>query len=297
MKKSVLVVVLAAISLFTKSVAQEGSIFPKGEKAPNVHHAGNVWLNELSPADSAFTFNITLATFDAGARLDWHLHPGGQILLITEGTGYYQERGKSKLVVRKGDVIKCLPGIEHWHGASPENGVTYLAASPVQKGKTVWLKKLTDEEYNAQQKTPGASSKISTDSEREILTLSREKWRWMSEKKVDTLADLFHEKSMFVHMGGSWGKQRELEVIKSGGIWYKKAEVYSASVNFIGNTAILLNDIDLVAVVGGNEVVNPFMVTEVYVKENGKWMMGSLTFSRLMRPVKLNINTSNNNKQ
>src|SRR5690606_8539720 len=108
----------------------------------------------------------------------------------------------------------------------------------------------------------------------------------MAEKKVDTLAGLFHDKSMFVHMGGSWGKQRELDVIRSGGIWYKRAEVYSASVNIIGNTAILLNDIDLLAAVGGNEVSNPFMVTEVYVKENGQWKMGSLTFSKLSRPLK-----------
>ena len=125
-------------------------------------------------------------------------------------------------------------------------------------------------------------------SEQEILSLSKNKWQWMADKKVDTLAVLFHEKSMFVHMGGSWGKEQEINVIKSGGIWYKKAEVYSASVNFIGNTAILLNDIDLVAVVGGNEVINPFMVTEVYIKENNKWKMGSLTFSRLARPVKMN---------
>ncbi|QNF33087.1 nuclear transport factor 2 family protein [Adhaeribacter swui] len=125
-------------------------------------------------------------------------------------------------------------------------------------------------------------------SDQEILDLSKQKWQWMADKRVDTLADLFHEKSMFVHMGGSWGKERELEVIKSGNIWYKKADVYSASVNFIGNTAILLNEIDLVAVVGGNEVVNPFMVTEVYVKENGQWQMGSLTFSRLTRSVKNN---------
>ena len=85
----------------------------------------------------------------------------------------------------------------------------------------------------------------------------------------------------------SWGKVQEIDVIKSGNIWYKKAEVYSVLVNIIDNTAILLNDIHLVAVVGGNEVINPFMVTEVYIKENGKWTMGSLTFSRLMRPVKL----------
>jgi len=109
----------------------------------------------------------------------------------------------------------------------------------------------------------------------------------MSDKKVDTLNALFDEKAMFVHMGGTWGKTRELEVIKSGMIWYKKAEIYSSSVDIFGNTAILLNDIDLLAVVGGNEVTNPFMVTEVYLKENGKWKMGSLTFSHLMRPVKM----------
>jgi len=127
----------------------------------------------------------------------------------------------------------------------------------------------------------------------EIINLSKQKWLWMADKNVDSLSQLFDDKSMFVHMGGSWGKIQELNTIKSGMIWYKKAEVYSASVNMFGNTAILLNDIDLVAVVGGNEVTNPFMVTEVYLKENGKWKMGSLTFSHLMRPVKLKSNTNN----
>ncbi|MBO0935880.1 nuclear transport factor 2 family protein [Fibrella sp. HMF5335] len=123
--------------------------------------------------------------------------------------------------------------------------------------------------------------------EQAVINLSKDKWQWMADKNVDKLATLFDDKSMFVHMGGSWGKQQELNVIKGGGIWYKKAEVYSTTVNSIGNTAILLSDIDLVAVVGGNEVVNPFMVTEVYVNQNGKWTMGSLSFSKLMRPVKL----------
>jgi hypothetical protein len=124
--------------------------------------------------------------------------------------------------------------------------------------------------------------------EQEVINLSKQKWLWMADKKVDTLNSLFDDRAVFVHMGGTWGKPQELDVIKSGGIWYKKAEIYSASVNIFGNTAILLNDIDLLAVVGGNEVTNPFMVTEVYIKENGKWKMGSLTFSHLMRPVKLN---------
>lgn len=126
-----------------------------------------------------------------------------------------------------------------------------------------------------------------TPEQEELIKLSKQKWDWMAEKNVDALNILFDEKSMFIHMGGSWGKEPELATIKSGGIWYKKAEVYSVIVNLFGNTAILLNDIDLVAVVGGNEVVNPFMVTEVYIKENNKWKMGSLTFSHLMRPVKM----------
>ena len=120
--------------------------------------------------------------------------------------------------------------------------------------------------------------------EQEIINLSKQKWLWMSEKKADTLAALFHEKSMFVHMGGSWGKEREVNVIKSGGIHYKKADVHEVSVNIIDNTAILLNRITLLAVVGGNEVTNPFMVTEVYIKENGKWTLGSLSFTRLVTP-------------
>ncbi|MCX2585354.1 nuclear transport factor 2 family protein [Pedobacter sp. MR22-3] len=123
--------------------------------------------------------------------------------------------------------------------------------------------------------------------EQELLDLSRKKWLWMADKNVDSLALLFDPKAMFVHMGGSWGTTQELNIIKSGGIHYKKAEVYSASVKIIDNTAILLNDIDLIAALGNNEVINPFMVTEVYIRKNGKWIMGSLTFSKLSRPVKL----------
>ncbi|GGH19146.1 nuclear transport factor 2 family protein [Mucilaginibacter phyllosphaerae] len=143
---------------------------------------------------------------------------------------------------------------------------------------------------HAQAKLPGSAAAGITKEEQEILDLSKTKWAWMAEKNTDALNGFFDEKCVFVHMGGSWGKAQELNVIKGGGIWYKKAEVYSASVNLFGNTAILLNDIDLLAVVGGNEVTHAFMVTEVYIKENGKWKMGSLTFSTLLRPVKMKNN-------
>jgi hypothetical protein len=150
------------------------------------------------------------------------------------------------------------------------------------------------------QQPPTESIKTSTNNtpeQQEVITLSKQKWQWMSDKNVDALSGLFDDKSMFIHMGGTWGKEQELNTIKSGGIWYKKAEVYAVIVNIFGNTAILLNDIDLVAEVGGREVTNPFMVTEVYLKENGKWKMGSLTFSHLRRPVKLNSDSSNNQQQ
>jgi len=119
--------------------------------------------------------------------------------------------------------------------------------------------------------------------EQEIVKLSKQKWDWMAEKKIEPLADLFHEKAVFVHMGGSWGAKQELDVIKGGGIHYKHAEIQETSVQIIGDTAILLSKIRLDAVVGGNEVSNPFTVTEVFVKVDGKWKLGSLSFTKLGR--------------
>ena len=120
--------------------------------------------------------------------------------------------------------------------------------------------------------------------EQEVLELSKEKWRWMSERNMETLDALFHEKSVFVHMGGSWGKEREMEIIKGGGIHYKQADIHEVSVNIIGATAVLLNRITLLAVVGGNEVINPFMVTEVYMQQEEDWKLVSLSFTKLLVP-------------
>jgi hypothetical protein len=120
--------------------------------------------------------------------------------------------------------------------------------------------------------------------EQEVINLSKEKWRWMSERKADSLDALFHEKAVFVHMGGTMTKEQELDVIKSGGIHYKKADIHEVSVNIIDTTAILLNRITLLAVVGGNEVINPFVVTEVYVRQSDTWTLASLSFTRLLTP-------------
>lgn len=131
------------------------------------------------------------------------------------------------------------------------------------------------------------NSQSFTKEEQELVTLSKQKWQWMAEKNTEPLSKLFEEKSMFVHMGGSWGKEQEINVIKSGNIWYKQTEAYNISVQMFNNTAVVLTDLDLVAMVGGNEAINPFMVTEVFVKVKNEWKLAQLTFSRLMRPVKL----------
>lgn len=125
---------------------------------------------------------------------------------------------------------------------------------------------------------------MGTNMEQEVINLSQQKWRWMSECNIDALAALFHEKAVFVHMGATMSKDEELAVIRSGGIHYKHVDIQEASVRLIGTTAILLNKIRLLAVVGGNEVTNPFVVTEVYVQQSDTWTLASLSFTRLITP-------------
>jgi hypothetical protein len=120
--------------------------------------------------------------------------------------------------------------------------------------------------------------------EQELLKLSKLKWDWMSERNVDALDTLFDDQAVFVHMGATMTKSQELDVIKSGFIQYKKAEIEDASVRFFGSTAILLTKMRLIAVAGGNEVTNPFMVTEVFVQEGTTPKLASLSFTRLITP-------------
>jgi hypothetical protein len=115
--------------------------------------------------------------------------------------------------------------------------------------------------------------------EQEIKKLSLEKWQWMADKNVDKLAPLFHDKSKFVHMSGTWKKDEELEIIKTGSIWYKKADVHDTAVEIIGDAAIVWNRITLTAVVRGAEVITEFTVTEVYKNEDKRWQLLALTFS------------------
>jgi quercetin dioxygenase-like cupin family protein len=124
-------------------------VFPRGEKITNKNFTGTVYLQMLMDADSLNSTSVGNVTFEPGARSNWHLHPQGQILLVTNGVGYYQEKGQSKKILRKGDVIKCPPNVPHWHGASPDSEFIQVAITGRENGPTVWLGPVTDEEYNS----------------------------------------------------------------------------------------------------------------------------------------------------
>ena len=124
-------------------------IFLSGEKANPNYFTGAAWVKILVD-DAIFNCLINNVTFEPGARNNWHTHPGGQILLVTIGTGYYQEKGKSIQLLHKGDVVKILPTVEHWHGASPDSEFTHITVNTnTQKGVVEWLQRVTDEEYNS----------------------------------------------------------------------------------------------------------------------------------------------------
>lgn len=119
----------------------------------------------------------------------------------------------------------------------------------------------------------------STKDEQTVLQLSKDKWQWMADKDVDKLKELFDAKAKFVHMSGTWKTDEELEIIKTGSIWYKEAKVHDTAIEMSGKTAIVWNRITLDAVVRGNVAVTEFTVTEVYQKQGKAWKMLALTFS------------------
>lgn len=115
--------------------------------------------------------------------------------------------------------------------------------------------------------------------EQEIIDLSQQKWQWMADKNVEKLAPLFHDKAKFVHMSGTWKKAEELDIIKTGSIWYKKADVHDVAVEMVDKTAIIWSRITLEALVRGTEAKTEFTVTEVFEKDGRDWKLLALTFS------------------
>ena len=126
------------------------SIFPRGEKLSNEYFTGNAYLTQLLAKDSNNNFAMGSVTFEPGARTNWHTHPRGQVLIVIEGQGWYQEKEKPAQVIKKGDVINIPENVEHWHGASADTGMNHIALTNYEAEKNVvWLRAVSTEEYMA----------------------------------------------------------------------------------------------------------------------------------------------------
>lgn len=148
------VVFVALLNLSCKETTDKNnsevksSVFAKGQLAPAEFFTGNAWVTGLVENDSVFTTAAGSVLFEAGARSNWHSHPGGQILMVTDGIGYHQIKGEPIQVIRKGDVVKCPPNIVHWHGASKNSSMTHIYIVPnTENGIVKWMEPVTDEEY------------------------------------------------------------------------------------------------------------------------------------------------------
>lgn len=135
---------------YTVTLIPEEAVFATGQKINNANFTGDAWLQSLITADSSNSIQVGNVTFAPGARTKWHYHPAGQILLVTDGLGYYQEKGSPKRLLRKGDVVKCPPNTPHWHGASRDQAFIQIAITNGQNGPTIWLDPVTDEVYLAE---------------------------------------------------------------------------------------------------------------------------------------------------
>jgi quercetin dioxygenase-like cupin family protein len=138
-------------AIMMNTTENKNTIFSKGDKAPAEYFTGNAWIKPLVPNDTMLNCQVGNVVFEPGARNNWHTHSGGQILIVTDGVGYYQERNKPIQIIRKGDVVTIPPDVEHWHGASADHGMTHIAINPnTQKGVVAWLQPVTETEYRVQ---------------------------------------------------------------------------------------------------------------------------------------------------
>lgn len=132
----------------TMNTTTNNELFPKGDKLTNGYFTGNAYLSPLLAKDTNNNFAMGSVTFEPGARTNWHTHPKGQVLIVTEGQGWYQKRGNPAQEIKKGDVINIPENVEHWHGASANVHLIHIAITNYEaEQNVVWLKPVSDEEY------------------------------------------------------------------------------------------------------------------------------------------------------
>ena len=136
-----------AMSL-TQQIMRAGT--QESSVGPIEHFTGRVRVDPLSPANGDINASTAYVTFEPGARSAWHTHPKGQYLVVTAGIGLTQEWGKPVQEIHPGDVVRCPPGVKHWHGAAPTTSMTHLAVTGASDGQSVnWLEKVSDAQYDS----------------------------------------------------------------------------------------------------------------------------------------------------
>ena len=141
--------IMASCAINKGEIKMKNEIFAKGQKAGNQIFTNTVWVQMLEmDKENIYDTQVYNVTFEPGGRTHWHSHPGGQILLITKGTGYYQEKGKPAQILKPGDTVSIPPNVNHWHGAAPDCEFVHLGMSTkVHLGPAEWFGPVTDEEY------------------------------------------------------------------------------------------------------------------------------------------------------
>ena len=138
-----------------KAQFDQQNVFGQGmaNTAFAAYFIGNSYLNPLTKAGES-AVGLANVTFEPGCRNNWHIHHaksgGGQILLCTAGSGWYQEWGKPTQSLQPGDVVVIPAGVKHWHGAKKDSWFSHIAVEvPGEQTKNEWLEPVTDGQYNS----------------------------------------------------------------------------------------------------------------------------------------------------
>lgn len=146
LKRSILT--LMALTMAITCFSQQNIIFPKGNLAPEGNFTGKAWVTGLVENDTVYHTIVANVTFEAGARTNWHSHPSGQLMLVTDGVGFHQIEGQPRETIRKGDVAKCPPDTIHWHGATKDSSMTHVVVLPnTERGIVNWMDAVSSQEY------------------------------------------------------------------------------------------------------------------------------------------------------
>ena len=153
MKKTLSAIILGTVLVIGGTIAMAHQDFEQPFKQGDINpfnkfFTGTTYLERLVEKDDIWNSSIANVTFEPGARTNWHKHSGGQILLVTAGEGRYQEKDKEIQILKKGDVVKIPPNVEHWHGAAPDSHFAHISIeSNIPNNATTWLDPVTDEQY------------------------------------------------------------------------------------------------------------------------------------------------------